>query len=429
MAGGNIVGERKDTGLIEIPEGRTHDVRITKYRALHTHLRDADGNEVLVNRSVENAIDETAYDLNAASFSESSNIDDDYTLNAIELNFSTAEEKTITVTSPDGTILYEDTNTNKSVSITEIDRDFNGGENFTVAVTQFSSAGTMDCIAVVTRGGSAPLPTGNPVLGAGTNSVGTVGLDAGENVHGIPRPMGLAIPQGLISGYSGINKFGANADSADGATEDVWDGGGTYSFPTSALMTSMSQTTDQAAMRGETVEIQGLDANWEPVTQTKELDASDTTTVVTLDTPLIRCFLMKVLADVVCDSSIRVHNAGETQDYAIITAGNNQTLMAVYTVPSGYTAFMTSYYCDYVRDAVKDPDSTDFRVWVADRENGYEFQLKHAKGIPKQASGFQHHFDPYMKITQKSDIKVTSAPDGAAASVHAGFDLILVVNS
>ena len=199
-----------------------------------------------------------------------------------------------------------------------------------------------------------------------------------------------------------------------------------YSFPATALITKMSQTLDQAAMRGGTIELQGLDANWALTVQTKTLDASDTTTAVTLDTPLIRIFRMKVLADVVGTSEIRAHNTAESVDYAIISIGNNQTLMAIYTVPAGKTAYMTAYYCDYVRSAARDPDSIEYRLWVADRGNGYEFQIKHKKGIPKQASGFRQGFAPYFKINEKNDILITAEPSGAASDVHAGFDLIVI---
>lgn len=245
------------------------------------------------------------------------------------------------------------------------------------------------------------------------------GLDNSSNLM-------LNIPHGNISRLSSINKFGANSSIADAGTEEIWDGSAAYSYPATALMTSISQTADQAAMRAAVIELQGLDASWNEVTQTALLDASNTTTVVTLTTPMIRIFRMKVLADVVSDSPIRCHNAGETQDYAVIGIGNNQTLMALYTVPANVTAYMPQYYYDYVRDSVKDPDSVLFKLWVADRANTYEFQLKHQVGLPKQAGGRIQTFNPYMKITEKSDIKITATPDGAAAYVNAGFDLILV---
>ena len=235
----------------------------------------------------------------------------------------------------------------------------------------------------------------------------------------------LEIARGNIDRLSVVNIFGSNTSSADGAEEDIWNGGGTYSFPATALITSLSQTADQAALRGGTIEVQGLDADWNQVVQNKNLDLTLTTNVVTLDTPLIRVFRARVLENVVSASPIRVHNAGETVDYAIINTGDNQTLMAIYTVPNGKTAYMTHYFCDYGRDIVKDPYSIDFRLMASDRLNGYAFQIKHKKGLPKQASGFQHDFKPYNKFTERTDIKMSSIADGAAAHVHGGFDIIL----
>lgn len=112
--------------------------------------------------AISNEIDETAYDLNAAPFSETTTITKDYILDNVELNFSTAEAKTITVTSSDGTILWGgsvDTsasnlgyNTTKQHFFLSFGRGFNANENITITVTQFSSAGTMDCILKIRSG-------------------------------------------------------------------------------------------------------------------------------------------------------------------------------------------------------------------------------------------------------------------------------------
>jgi len=231
----------------------------------------------------------------------------------------------------------------------------------------------------------------------------------------------------LLSRLAGtVNKFGRGVVTS-GSTFEIWDGNAAYVFPATALMTSMSQTTDQVAMRGASIEIQGLDASYDMVTQTKALDASDTTTVVTLATPLIRCFRMKVLADVVGDSNIRVHNAGETQDYAIITAGNNQSLMAVYTVPNGETAYITNYFSHHNPATGQDPTSNPIIIWARDKDNSYEAQVKNVVGLPN-GGGFQHLFTPFNKFTQKTDIFVTASPVGKTADVSAGFDLIRVTN-
>jgi hypothetical protein len=237
-----------------------------------------------------------------------------------------------------------------------------------------------------------------------------------------------AIAAGQIPGHSVVNKFGANETVGSGTQEDVWDGGGTYSYPATALMTSMSQTADQATMRGGVIQLQGLDANWDLVIQTKALNTADTRTAVTLDTPMIRCFRMKVFEDVVTTSPIRCHNVGETIDYAIISTGNNQTLMAIYTVPRSKTAYMTNYYCDGIEATGKDPTSVVFKLWAADRKAGHAFQLKHVRGVNKGTPGTVHDFAPNFKLTQKTDIKMSAQPDDKDAYCTAGFDIILVDN-
>lgn len=233
----------------------------------------------------------------------------------------------------------------------------------------------------------------------------------------------LEVAAGRITGKSSVNKFGRNEDVAVGTEEEIWDGSLAYVFPATALMTSISQTADQVALRGESIEVQGLDSNFDFVTQDAVLDATDTTTVVTLTTALIRCFRMKVKSSVVATSTIRVHNAGETVDYAIISTGNNQTLMAIYTVPAGKTAYMTSYYASVNPATNLDPTSNPIRLWAVDNVNGYARQIKHVIGLTVGA--FQHEFSPYLKFTEKTDIYITATPVGKAVDVSAGFDLYL----
>lgn len=225
-----------------------------------------------------------------------------------------------------------------------------------------------------------------------------------------------------------MNKFGANANSAIGISEDVWDGGGIYSFPETVDITHVSQDTDQIADRGLNIEVQGLDANWNLVVQNKTLNSSDTTIPVSLDTPLRRVFRMRVLGNVIIGSNTSVKNADGSIVYGIIQTGNNQTLMAIYTVPNKQTAYMTSYYISVAGLIHQGPERTEITLWVADRDRGYEFQLKHIIGLPKDVPPYQHFFFPYKKITQKSDIKIAALCDSKPGYVYAGFDLILADN-
>ena len=116
---------------------------------------------------------------------------------------------------------------------------------------------------------------------------------AGFSLRNPIKDSNLLIPAGVYPGISAMNKFGESPNITGGQEEEIWDGAAAYSWPATALMTSISQTADQAAMRGETIHIEGLDANWDYVAQDAVLDATLTTTVVTLTTPLLRCFRMR----------------------------------------------------------------------------------------------------------------------------------------
>jgi hypothetical protein len=95
--------------------------------------------------AVTNAIDETAYDLNAAAFSETTNIVNDYDLISVEMNFTTTSIRDITITSPDGTILLEDKdNIDKNFVWADIHQSFKGGENITIDITQVGAACLVD---------------------------------------------------------------------------------------------------------------------------------------------------------------------------------------------------------------------------------------------------------------------------------------------
>jgi len=105
----------------------------------------------------------------------------------------------------------------------------------------------------------------------------------------------LEVVKGNVPGHSAINKFGQNPAVAT-TGEDVWSGGGTYAFyPTTAQnMEILSDSAnDTAAGTGaRTVQVFGLDENWEEATETVILNG---TTPVALTNTYIRMFRAVVL--------------------------------------------------------------------------------------------------------------------------------------
>ena len=246
-------------------------------------------------------------------------------------------------------------------------------------------------------------------------------------LHKLTGNQNLEAASGHNSAMTAVNKFGRNPAVDIGVEEEIWDGSIAYVFPTdTTTMTHIRSAVDSATTQGAVIEVQGLDANWDLVVQTKALDGTDSTVEVALDTALIRVFRMKVLDAATMDEDIWIGD----DDFlvaaakAIITAGSNQTQMAIYTVPNGKIAYMTCYYAHVNPGTNLDPTSNPIRLYARDNENGYAPQLKHVVG--QTSDGFQHFFTPYNRFTEKTDIYMTAQPVGKAADVSAGFDLIIV---
>jgi len=240
----------------------------------------------------------------------------------------------------------------------------------------------------------------------------------------------LEVARGNIPGMSHVNKFGSSLEIDEDAQWEIWDGGRAYVWPTSDSITHIRSAVDSAITQGVELHIQGLDDDYAFVEQTQTTNGGDSTTEVELDTYLRRVFRVKVQDDTPMDEDIWVgpDPASAANSSAIVQAGKNQTLMAIYTVPVGKTAYIVNYYADYVRNTVRNPDGIEIGLWNRDNTNDYAPQIKHQQGIPQQTSGIRHVFSPYMKVLEKTDIFLTAQPDGNPVHAHGGFDLILVDN-
>ena len=95
-------------------------------------------------------------------------------------------------------------------------------------------------------------------------------------------------------------------------------------------VTSASGATDA----GVTGIVSGLDANYDEVSEAFTLNGSGTYTTTQT---FLRVFRAYVTGSTAPAGNITISN-GST--YAQITAGENQTLMAVYTVPAGKSLYV-----------------------------------------------------------------------------------------
>jgi len=241
----------------------------------------------------------------------------------------------------------------------------------------------------------------------------------------VTKPYFFSVGQGDEINASSILKFGRNTTIPSGTREDIWDGSSIYPWPATADITHIKSAA--SGDEGLNIEVQGLDINYALATQEKMLDGADSTTQVALDTALLRVFRMKVKDSTDAASNIECRNVGGGTLYAQITAPFNQTLMAIYTVPAGKTAYLTRYYAEINK---KTNAAIEIELYV--RPFGEVFQLKH-NGII--ANGGDAHWDfcfspnsAPLAISEKSDIKITGLASAAGVDSSAGFDLVMIDN-
>lgn len=96
-----------------------------------------------------NVIDDNGYDLNAAAYSNTVTPDYDYIISNATFEFTTNESRTITITSDNGTKIYEATNTNLSVAVA-LDWRQDANQQFSVDITQTAGACLVDVNVNVT---------------------------------------------------------------------------------------------------------------------------------------------------------------------------------------------------------------------------------------------------------------------------------------
>ena len=154
----------------------------------------------------------------------------------------------------------------------------------------------------------------------------------------------LDIARGAITGMSSTNKYGVNQDIDTGTVpEDIWSRGGEWVAPTTDRLHTIksSSSNDSASGTGiRTIQVYGLDANWEE--QNEEVIMNGTSDVTTANT-YVR--IDRMIGKTAGSNGTNVGTITATaQTDGTVTAeipvAKGQSQMAIYTVPAGYTAYM-----------------------------------------------------------------------------------------
>ena len=157
----------------------------------------------------------------------------------------------------------------------------------------------------------------------------------------------LAISRGHSIGYRTLYKFGYNPD-VDTQEETVWGNAGNYIWLDSAVTMFVSSTSANDSGTGigaRTILIQGLDENYNEIEETITLNGQTQVTTQLSYLRVYRAFVTLAGSNEGTSGVIYIGSSGATGGvpnstvYASISIGN-QTQIAAYTVPAGYTLYV-----------------------------------------------------------------------------------------
>ena len=232
----------------------------------------------------------------------------------------------------------------------------------------------------------------------------------------------LEIAKGDVDEYSSIHKFGENSD-IDTDAEDVWDGGGDYSWLSAGELHNIASTSacDYNGNIGAwTLEVQGLNTSGCAQSETLTLDG---TTDVPTTACYLRIFRMKVLTagtNGLNSGNITATALSASTVTAQVSASNNQTLMALYTIPTDQTGYMIGWYASLSKKI--SATSTVRMYW---RPQGQVFQLKES-GAVSENSVWDYKYNIPLELEGLTDVKIRADASTNDVGVSAGFDIILV---
>lgn len=223
-------------------------------------------------------------------------------------------------------------------------------------------------------------------------------------------PFGINVEKGLVEDFAGVNKFGYN--SAVGTSyETIWDGNNTYTYVSSAGTATVT-STNTASDNGGTVEIQGLDSNYDLATETLTIGGSAGTK------SFIRVFRAVMKTAITGNDNVGTLSViVSTVTVAQIRPTYAQSLMAIYTIPRSKRGFLIQLDVGSSKDL-----ENEIRVIAKQITNGNVWNTK--EFITTRGGFMEKNYNVPLLFEEKTDIEII-AKSSATSAISAGFELFL----
>jgi hypothetical protein len=162
------------------------------------------------------------------------------------------------------------------------------------------------------------------------------------------EPFELQVSRGQITWHQSITVFGYNGD-VDTSVETVWPQGGLLAFPAAALQLSVSSSNaaDTSAGTGaRTVYLEGLDASHNVISEIVTLNGQTAVTTTKSYLHINNCYVRTAGSGETAAGTIYFGTGTVTAGvpatvYDVIAFDYNARVTGSYTVPAGYTAYVS----------------------------------------------------------------------------------------
>lgn len=229
----------------------------------------------------------------------------------------------------------------------------------------------------------------------------------------------LNVSMGRVRGAQQIHKVGATPVQSTNVTASLWDKPDTL-YPWSAFITPGVLVASQAnaSDNGKQVVVEGLDDNWNQISEIFTLSSSGPVT----GTQIFRRINIAYLIS--SDTNIGlIHFTRSGIEVARINIGLGQTLMGIYTIPLGYTGYLYQGTCSSQVGA----DATGFMM-VRLNGSGTSFLVGHTFEVSGAGGQYDYEFTFPQVLPEKTDIDIRLTSRSNNGRYTAAFDILLIKN-
>jgi len=258
-----------------------------------------------------------------------------------------------------------------------------------------------------------------------------MGVYSSVSRQGQYEPFELQVARGQIDAHKALFKFGVNGDVGT-SVETVWAQGGTYAYPAAATVMKISSSSADDASAGtgaRSIAIFGLDANYNEISESVLLDGQTAVNTGNSYLRISRMYVTTAGSGATAAGTIYAGTGSVTSGvpatvYGMIALTANQTQMAFWTVPAGYTLYLMGVFFTSANSTAN--ASTNFQL--IQRPLGGVFRIQSSARTAGNGDFILDLHTP-LAFTEKTDIEIRAIASAGASNVSAEFEGIYIKNA